>query len=243
MVTKHIVSFSGGKDSTCMLLRMIQAGMHIDEIVFVDTGMEFPQMYDHIKKVEEYTGMDITIIRSEYTFEYYMTEYQKTKGTQMDVKGYQWPTGRVRWCTKHMKIIPFEKYIKEKYKGCDIDVYIGIAKDEEWRAENNKNELGKKIYPLIFFGITESMALEYCYERGFNWGGLYNDFSRVSCYCCPLKKTGELRTLYYYYPELWNKIRYLDSKVQNRFRSYYTLEELEAKFEREKEEYEYKERK
>ena len=31
---KHIVSFSGGKDSTAMLLKMIEAKMQIDEIVF-----------------------------------------------------------------------------------------------------------------------------------------------------------------------------------------------------------------
>ena len=48
---KHIVSFSGGKDSTAMLLRMVEENMQIDDIVFCDTGKEFPQMYEHIKKV------------------------------------------------------------------------------------------------------------------------------------------------------------------------------------------------
>lgn len=33
--TKHIVSFSGGKDSTTMLLLMIEKGYHIDEILFL----------------------------------------------------------------------------------------------------------------------------------------------------------------------------------------------------------------
>ena len=47
---KHIVSFSGGKDSTAMLLKMIEKGMPIDEIIFCDTTAEFPEMYDHIKK-------------------------------------------------------------------------------------------------------------------------------------------------------------------------------------------------
>ncbi|HHV43019.1 MAG TPA: phosphoadenosine phosphosulfate reductase family protein, partial [Clostridiaceae bacterium] len=51
---QHIVSFSGGKDSTAMLLRMIEEEWKIDEIVFCDTGMEFPAMYRHIGKVEKY---------------------------------------------------------------------------------------------------------------------------------------------------------------------------------------------
>lgn len=45
---KHIVQFSGGKDSTAMLLMR-------DYILFCDVGKEFPQMYEHIKKVNVYT--------------------------------------------------------------------------------------------------------------------------------------------------------------------------------------------
>lgn len=48
---KHIISFSGGKDSTAMLLKMIELNIQIDEIIFCDTGKEFPQMYEHIKKL------------------------------------------------------------------------------------------------------------------------------------------------------------------------------------------------
>lgn len=47
------VSFSGGKDSTAMLLHMIELGEHIDEVINIDTGMEFPAMYDHIDKVRQ----------------------------------------------------------------------------------------------------------------------------------------------------------------------------------------------
>lgn len=62
IVIKHIVQFSGGKDSTAMLLMMIDKGMPIDEIIFCDTGMEFPQIYANIRKVEEYIGRPITIL-------------------------------------------------------------------------------------------------------------------------------------------------------------------------------------
>ena len=47
----HLVSFSGGKDSTAMLLGMLERDMKIDCILFCDTGLEFPAMYDHIAKV------------------------------------------------------------------------------------------------------------------------------------------------------------------------------------------------
>lgn len=47
---KHMVSFSGGKDSTAMLIRMLELGMQVDEIVFADTGFEFPELFTYIKK-------------------------------------------------------------------------------------------------------------------------------------------------------------------------------------------------
>lgn len=37
-IMKHIVKFSGGKDSTAMLLMMLERGLPVDEIIFCDTG-------------------------------------------------------------------------------------------------------------------------------------------------------------------------------------------------------------
>ena len=39
-----------------MLLMMLEKNMPIDEIIFCDTGKEFPQMYEHIEKVQKYIG-------------------------------------------------------------------------------------------------------------------------------------------------------------------------------------------
>ena len=76
---KNIVSFSGGQDSTAMLLKMIEYNIPIDEIIFCDTGKEFPQMYEHIKKVEKYIKRLITILKAEKSFDYYMFEHEKTR--------------------------------------------------------------------------------------------------------------------------------------------------------------------
>lgn len=50
----HAVSLSGGKDSTAMLLLMIERNMPIDMVLYADTGMEFPEMYGHIAKLDAY---------------------------------------------------------------------------------------------------------------------------------------------------------------------------------------------
>ena len=36
----NIVSFSGGKDSTALLLMMLERGMRVDDIVCVDMGKD-----------------------------------------------------------------------------------------------------------------------------------------------------------------------------------------------------------
>ncbi|MFR4518403.1 MAG: phosphoadenosine phosphosulfate reductase family protein [Fusobacterium sp.] len=227
---KNIVSFSGGKDSTAMLLLMIEKNIKIDEIIFLDTGMEFPAMYQHIKQVERFIDRSITILRAEKSFEYMMLEYEKQRGKNKGQKGYSWPDFRNRWCTSYLKKQVIKKYLK-KYKDYEIVEFHGIAVDEVKRLEKN-NEKNVR-YPLAEWNITEKEALEYCYNIGFNWDGLYNNFDRVSCWCCPLKNLKELKTLYLKYPVLWDKLKEWEQKTYRKFRSDYDILDLEYKFKKE----------
>ena len=223
---KHVVSFSGGKDSTAMLLMMIEKGMPIDEIIFCDTGKEFPAMYDHIEKVENYIGRKITILKSNRSFDYNLGNYHvhKLNGNIQIGKG--WPDFKVRWCTCDLKRDIMNKYLKNTV----YTLYIGIAADEPKRIHNGKDKRSI-LYPLVDFGVTEKQALAYCYSKGFDWDGLYKKFVRVSCYCCPLQRLGELKTIYFEFPELWEDMRKLDKLSFRKFRSDYSLSELEEKFE------------
>ena len=68
---KYIVSFSGGKDSTAMLLRLVEEKKPIDDIVFCDTGKEFPDLIKQIDTVENYINMPITRISADKRFDEY----------------------------------------------------------------------------------------------------------------------------------------------------------------------------
>ncbi len=228
---KHIVSFSGGKDSTAMLLMMIEKGMQIDEIIFLDTGVEFPEMYKHIEKVETYIDKKITKLKAENSYEFMMFDYEKKKGKNKGQKGYSWADFRNRWCTQYLKKQVMNRYLKEKYKNIEIIEYHGIAADETKRLVKNREKNIK--YPLAEWGIIEKEALEYCYNKGFDWDGLYKKFDRVSCWCCPLKNLKELKVLYKEYPELWKKLKEWDSKTYRKFRADYSILDLERKFEKE----------
>ena len=225
----NIVSFSGGKDSTAMLLMMLEKNIHIDYIIFCDTGKEFPQMYTHIDAVEKYIGRPITRLKPDKTFEYYLLDIVKTKGIHKGKRGYGWPSAMVRWCTGYLKVKLVEKFLKGL--GDEYQEFVGIALDEPKRIKDKK-------YPLVEWEITEKMALDYCYEKGFRWGGLYEQFRRVSCWCCPLQPLAGLKSLYINYPELWQQLKEMDRQSYNQFRRDYSVEELEVNFKKKEINYE-----
>ena len=230
-MTRYIVSFSGGKDSTAMLLKMLEDNWDIAEIIYCDTGKEFPQMYEHIEKVKKYIkenyNMEITTLKAKKSFDYYMFDHIKTKGKNKGSKGYGWATMGIRWCTTLLKNYVIDSYLR-KYKNQE-ETYtecIGIAYDEQKRIKDKK-------YPLVEYKMAEKDCLEYCYSKGFDWGGLYEHFDRLSCWCCPMKNLKELKTLYEHYPELWEELKEMDRKSNNQFKSDYSIEELENKFKKE----------
>jgi 3'-phosphoadenosine 5'-phosphosulfate sulfotransferase (PAPS reductase)/FAD synthetase len=223
---KHIVSLSGGKDSTALLLMMLEKGMPIDYVVFVDTTKEFPEIYDHLEKLERYIA-PLQITKLSFDYDYYFAEIQKRRGTHKDKKGYSFPTIWTRWCTA-LKRDLMARFLNSL--GDDYTIYVGIAYDEKKRTKSKKHYR----YPLVEWEITEKQALEYCYSKGFDFGGIYNKMNRTSCYCCPLVGIAKLKAIYTYYPELWEKIKEMERKTWRKFRPDFSIFEIERQFELEK---------
>lgn len=97
----NVVSFSGGKDSTAMLLMMIERGEPIDKVIFFDSGWEFPEMYDHVAMVELATGVEIERVHPEKSFDHLMFEHELRRGKRAGEHGYGWPRPNARWCTTY----------------------------------------------------------------------------------------------------------------------------------------------
>lgn len=241
----HIVNFSGGKDSTYLLLEMIRRNMPIDLVVTADTGMEFPAMYDHIDKVEQFLlserGIPITRLKNPQTFEELMFSAVKAD-VETNATGYGWPGAVVRWCTGQLKTHLIEDFVKSLHqRPCH---YIALAADEQYRLKRKGNQQPNKRYPLVEWNVTESQALAGCYQAGYTWDGLYKRFHRVSCWCCPMQSLNELRTLRKYYPDLWAELRRLDDKAiaqygrdtyYGQFRKKESIRMLEVRFDFEQE--------
>lgn len=172
----HAVSLSGGKDSTAMLLLMIERGLPIQAVLTADTGMEFPEMYEHLQKLNDYLfaerGLHLTWLRHPKGFEWLMFEEKKQRPASIENRqrlgvslyGNGWPGPRVRWCTGQLKTHLIHKEInrlKGQYRAVS---YVGIAADEPKRIKSER-------YPLVDWGITEKEALQICYDRGYDFVG------------------------------------------------------------------------
>jgi len=213
MKLNNVISLSGGKDSTAVLLLMLENNEAVHSVVFFDTGWEFPAMYDHLDKLEKYTGVKIWRLRSRIPFDYLMTERPvvakngENKG-KVHYVGYGWPSSMRRWCTREKvnALDSFSKPIPNRM------TCIGYATDETKRIDMDECESHR--FPLVEQGMTEADALKYCYEHGFDWGGLYEHFNRVSCFCCPLTPLSSLRTLRKEFPDLWSRMLEMDSLIK-----------------------------
>jgi 3'-phosphoadenosine 5'-phosphosulfate sulfotransferase (PAPS reductase)/FAD synthetase len=233
----HVASFSGGKDSTAMVLHMIERGDPLDEVMFCDTTMEFPGMIRHVEKVKqviEAAGIKFSELRAPHSFEYYLTEHEVTNRKPDDrlhgVPGYGWAGHMSRWCTKTLKTGIMANHLRDLREEFDVIQYIGIAADEDYRMEREGNQDPSHRHPLREWGWTEADAMQYCRNRGYDWEGLYDIFSRVSCWCCPLQNYGELRKLREHFPDLWEQLLDLDSRQGKPFQHGYSIADFDRRF-------------
>ena len=152
---KYVLSLSGGKDSTAMLLRLLEEKRPVDLILFCDTGLEFPQMYEHLDRLEAYIGRQIIRLKAEHSFEYYFFDYTpKRKNPALKQnKGMSRAGPRNRWCTGMLKTRVIAAYLRDLKQQYEIVEYIGIAADEPKRIKD-------ACYPLVEWNMTEKDCID-----------------------------------------------------------------------------------
>ncbi len=228
---------------------MIEKKMPIDCVLYADTTMEFPEMEAHIAKLDEHLyrerGIHITTLRHPHGFEWLMFDVPQQQKRAIERRiangqpqnGYGWPGIKSRWCTSQLKTNLLDKAVGQLKKERNALHYIGIAADEAHRCKDDP----QNCYPLVEWGITEAQALQICYDRGFDFGGLYKIYRRASCWCCPLQRIDELRKLRTHHPELWARLREMDNRARamfgpgplGQFKKDWSVERLEERFTRE----------
>lgn len=137
-ITTYIASFSGGKDSIAMVLRLIEENKPLDRVAFIDTELEFGEQNNIIKICERRfkelkPGLEFDYIRPAKTFEEYFYTVKKKGKFKGQIYGWPFTAGFNSWCNDRLKQRPFRKYQKQFD---DVIIYLGIAADEPKRLKS-----------------------------------------------------------------------------------------------------------
>ena len=99
---KHVLGISGGKDSAALAVFMRQEFPEIEvDYFFTDTGKELPEVYEFLNSLEGFLGKQILKLNPDRDFDYWL----KRNNTFL-------PSAQSRWCTRNLKIKPFEDWLK-----------------------------------------------------------------------------------------------------------------------------------
>ncbi|MFO8066066.1 MAG: phosphoadenosine phosphosulfate reductase family protein [Bacteroidales bacterium] len=228
----NIVSFSGGKDSTAMLLRMIELNYQIDKVVFADTTLEYPEMYDWINKIDkivkEKIGINIERTYPSHSFDehfYGCFTKGKLKGRR---RGFPLRKPQPCYWTLYGK-----KYPTRKAHGKNNIIYMGIAVDEKKRTKSKiyQKQKNKYKFPLVEWNWTEQDCYNYLLNKK-----LPHPFRKIrtGCWLCPNHSIKTLKMLYNNYPKLWKKLKQYEADSPQGFKPNLKLKDIEYKVKQEK---------
>ena len=200
----HILSLSGGKDSTALAFFMKENMPEIfkkTELVFYDTGCDFPETYDYLNKIEIFLDKKIIRILPEKSFEHLLTVNRVL------------PSHFRRWCTVELKVRSSQRYIEEKLNKYGIgfvNLYVGIRKDEEHRkgillVSDLEKKFVKPRYPFIEKNICKLDVQKILNENGVGYPSYYDYRSRNGCYFCFYQKPIDWINLYERHPDLFKR--------------------------------------
>ncbi len=167
--TRHILCMSGGKDSTALALYMRDRVQDM-EYIFCDTDKELTETYEYLNRVEAFLGKKIVRLNARAGFDHWL-----------EVFGGYLPSPNMRWCTKLLKLKPFEAYVGED----SVISYVGLRADEDRVGYISTKPNIKAVFPFKEDGIDYAGVMKILRDSGIgmppylNWGRTHS-----GCYFC-----------------------------------------------------------
>ncbi len=172
----HVLGLSGGRDSAALAVYMRQNHPELDiEYFFTDTGKELKEVYEFLGKLEGFLGKSIRKLNPDRDFDFWLKQYNNFL-----------PSPQTRWCTRQLKLRPFELWIKPHLaNGTIIKSYVAIRSDEEFReGYKGKHPNMHTILPFKENGIDKPGVIEILNSSGLGLPKYYDWRSRSGCTFC-----------------------------------------------------------
>jgi 3'-phosphoadenosine 5'-phosphosulfate sulfotransferase (PAPS reductase)/FAD synthetase len=188
--TRHILCMSGGKDSTALALYMRDRVPEM-EYVFCDTDKELTETYKYLNQVEAFLGKRIIRLNAKAGFDHWL-----------DVFGGYLPSPQMRWCTKMLKLKPFEEFVGEE----PVVSYVGIRADEDRIGYISTKDNIKAVFPFKEDGIDYAGVMKILHDSGIGlppylkWGRTHS-----GCFFCFFQRPIEWVRLLETHPEQFDE--------------------------------------
>jgi 3'-phosphoadenosine 5'-phosphosulfate sulfotransferase (PAPS reductase)/FAD synthetase len=136
---RHVLGISGGKDSAALAIYLKDKYPQLDiEYYTCDTGKELKETYELIDRLERYLEKPIERIKAAENstldpFDHFYNIYGKYL-----------PSSNARWCTKKLKLDPFEAFVGDG----PVISYVGIRGDEDREGYISKKSNIQSIFPF-----------------------------------------------------------------------------------------------
>lgn len=176
MAERHVLGLSGGKDSAALAVHMRQAHPELDiQYFFTDTGEELPEVYEFLGRLEGYLGKPIERLNPRRDFDFWLREYDHFL-----------PSPQTRWCTRKLKLLPFEQWIKPMLAAGDkVTTYVAIRADEDYREGYSSKQVNLSVsLPFRTAGIDRAGVMDILESSGVGYPKYYEWRSRSGCTFC-----------------------------------------------------------
>ena len=195
-MSESVACFSGGKDSTAMILAMLECGETIDRLLVTPTGNELPEVWEHWLRIADLAGAPVI----------------RPKGPTLVelIEGYNaLPNFRQRWCTRQIKIQPA---IAWAMRNPTATLCVGLRFDEEERVGIISTSV-KTRFPLREYemGIDDVRAILAKHDVRVPF--------RTDCALCYHQRIGEWFELWRDHPDQWEKGEEWERRTEHTFRS------------------------
>lgn len=201
---RHVLGISGGKDSAALAIYLKENQPEVHEKIeyfFSDTGAELEEVYDFLAKLEAYLGKEIIKLSSGEDFDHWLKVHN----------GYL-PSPQQRWCTRVMKIKPFEKFVGDD----PVISYIGIRADENRQGYISQKPTIKAVFPFIEEGIVREDVFQLL-EDTIGIPEYYKWRSRSGCYFCFFQRQDEWLGLKENHPDLFEKAQDYENRLRTKY--------------------------
>lgn len=189
----HIVSVSGGKDSTALYLWAIEKfGPDGFRAVFSDTGSEAPVTLNYLRNLPRLAGgPEIDWVKADFSKALSKKAITPTgvPFTDMLLDMNFMPSGKRQFCSTYLKLEPIRNWLEDIRGNADVFMYVGIRAEESLRRAQMREVEWSDFFdcevrrPLLTWKVGDVFDLLNRY--GVEPNPLYAaGFSRVGCFPC-----------------------------------------------------------